>query len=314
MLRLSFIVPFYNVEPYIEECIRSLYNQDIPWDDYEVICIDDCSPDGSRAIVERLQQEYSTLKLLRTPENLRQGGARNLGLKHARGKYVWFVDSDDFIEPNVLDFLLSQTENEDIDIIRFYHRTIGTDSWQQNMIAFGPCTGNEFVFDAPLQEKPDHRCCSVCVCILKRTLLLNNKIYFVEKTQFEDDDYAYQFYSSAKSLKLVARIAYVARRRPNSTTTSIPTAQTVHDLVKQTRRILKLKKSLMLSDKRWGQLIHHWVSWTIYGQVIPIMSKFSIKEKLLVFRKNYIDFLAILPSISLKSLLKSIFANAKIQH
>ena len=57
MLRLSFIVPFYNVEPYIEECIRSLYNQNIPQEEYEVICVDDCSPDGSRAIVERLQKE-----------------------------------------------------------------------------------------------------------------------------------------------------------------------------------------------------------------------------------------------------------------
>ena len=56
-LRLSFIVPFYNVELYIEECIRSLYAQDIPWEEYEVICVDDCSPDGSRVIVERLQSE-----------------------------------------------------------------------------------------------------------------------------------------------------------------------------------------------------------------------------------------------------------------
>ena len=85
-LRLSFIVPFYNVEPYIEECIRSLYAQDISWEEYEVICVDDCSPDGSRAIVERLQKEYPTLKLLTTPENLRQGGARNMGLDIAQGR------------------------------------------------------------------------------------------------------------------------------------------------------------------------------------------------------------------------------------
>ena len=107
MLRLSFIVPFYNVEPYIEECIRSLYNQDIPWAEYEVICVDDCSPDGSRAIVERLQKAYPTLRLLKTPENLRQGGARNMGLDVAQGKYIWFVDSDDYIMPNCLKYMLN---------------------------------------------------------------------------------------------------------------------------------------------------------------------------------------------------------------
>ena len=64
MIRLSVIVPFYNVEKYIEQCIRSLYDQDIPKEEYEVICVDDCSPDGSRAIVERLQKEYPNLQLL----------------------------------------------------------------------------------------------------------------------------------------------------------------------------------------------------------------------------------------------------------
>ena len=55
--RLSIIVPFYNVEPYIEECIRSLYAQDIPWEEYEVICVDDCSPDDCQNIIEKLQTE-----------------------------------------------------------------------------------------------------------------------------------------------------------------------------------------------------------------------------------------------------------------
>ena len=100
MIRLSFIVPFYNVEPYIEECVRSLYAQDIPQEEYEVICVDDCSPDGSRAIVERLQKEYPTLRLLIHTENKRQGGARNTGMRESNGKYVWFVDADDYIQPN----------------------------------------------------------------------------------------------------------------------------------------------------------------------------------------------------------------------
>ena len=83
MLRLSIIVPFYNVEQYIEQCIRSLYNQDIPREEYEVICVDDCSRDKSSFIIKRLQKEYKTLQLIQLQQNIKQGGARNeIGRAH----------------------------------------------------------------------------------------------------------------------------------------------------------------------------------------------------------------------------------------
>ena len=88
--RLSIIIPFYNVEQYIAQCLDSVYNQDVPEAEYEVICVDDCSPDGSHAIVERLQKKYPNLILLTTPENLRQGGARNMGLDVAQYQYDTF--------------------------------------------------------------------------------------------------------------------------------------------------------------------------------------------------------------------------------
>ena len=102
MIRLSFIVPVYGVEKYIEECIRSLYNQDIPQSEYEVICVDDCSPDGSRAIVERLQTEYPTLHLICHAENKRQGGARNTGLREAKGQYI-----NTFVLKELINFFVS---------------------------------------------------------------------------------------------------------------------------------------------------------------------------------------------------------------
>ena len=154
MIKLSFIVPFYNVEPYIEECIRSLYDQDIPMEEYEVILIDDCSPDGSRAVVERIQQEYPTLRLLTTPENIRQGGARNLGLKYAQGKYIWFVDSDDTIEHNCLSRLLNTAERYDLDMLVFY---FNNPKKGDRMIQYGVCSGSELVFDAPMHLTPDQR-------------------------------------------------------------------------------------------------------------------------------------------------------------
>lgn len=216
-LRLSFIVPFYNVEPYIEECIRSLYAQDIPWDEYEVICVDDCSPDGSRAIVERLQKEYPTLKLLTTPENLRQGGARNLALDVAKGKYIWFIDSDDYIQANCLSALLKQAEEEDLDILDFDFTAEAAQHYRKNEVSFdmGPCTGTDYVFDQRYGGRWSWRCSCVWGGLMTRTLI--GDLRFREKVQFEDNDFALLLYARAKRVHHIPAKPYYYRVVDNST-------------------------------------------------------------------------------------------------
>ncbi len=118
-LKLSIIVPFYNVEKYIAQCLDSLLNQDIPHEDYEIICIDDCSPDGSLAIVQDYMQKYDNVVLLQHSVNQRVGGGRNTGLKHAKGQYVWFVDSDDMVAENCLGCMLKLCEDNDLDVLSF---------------------------------------------------------------------------------------------------------------------------------------------------------------------------------------------------
>lgn len=218
MLRLSFIVPFYNVEPYIEGCIRSLYNQDIPQEKYEVICIDDCSPDGSRAIVERLQQEYPTLKLLRTPENLRQGGARNMGLDVAQGRYVWFVDSDDYIKPNCLAYLLDKADANTLDILNFNFEYCGSLKHTKQPhphYELSTCTGTEYVFDRHYRWA--NKCCVVTNAIILNHLLQKHNLRFAEKVQFEDCDYGIKLYMIAKRVMHINFSGYVYRIEVGST-------------------------------------------------------------------------------------------------
>lgn len=226
-LRLSFIVPFYNVEPYIEECIRSVYAQDIPWDEYEVICVDDCSPDGSRTIVERLQKEYPSLQLLTTPENLRQGGARNMALDVAKGKYVWFIDSDDYIQTNCLAALLKQAEEEDLDILDFDFSADAAQHYRKNEVSFdmGPCTGTDYVFDQRYGGRWSWRCSSVCGGVIARTLI--GDLRFREKVQFEDNDFALMLYARAKQVHHIPAKPYFYRVVDNSTVHKTFTLQQV---------------------------------------------------------------------------------------
>ena len=93
-MKLSIIIPFYKVERYIAECLDSVFAQDIPESEYEVICVNDCSPDGSRAIVLEYQKKHKNLVIIEHEKNMMLGAARNTGLRAAKGDFVWFIDSE----------------------------------------------------------------------------------------------------------------------------------------------------------------------------------------------------------------------------
>ncbi len=123
-MKLSFIVPVFNVEKYLRKCVDSLLTQD--YTDYEIILVDDGSTDNSGSICD----EYTSpsfvhtftpsleIKVIHQP-NAGLSAARNTGIKAARGSYLMFVDSDDYIEPNVLGGLMSQVERDNLDVLRF---------------------------------------------------------------------------------------------------------------------------------------------------------------------------------------------------
>lgn len=89
-LKLSIIIPVYNVAPYVEKCLRSCAEQDIPSEDYEIIVINDGTPDNSLEIVERVAKDYPNI-IIHSQDNAELSAARNKGLSLAKAKYVWFV-------------------------------------------------------------------------------------------------------------------------------------------------------------------------------------------------------------------------------
>ena len=95
MPSVSIVMPFFNVEEYIEECLTSVLAQD--FGDYEIILVDDASQDGSRAVAERFVAVDSRIRIVTHPKNGGLGAARNTGIRHARGDYILFVDSDDLM-------------------------------------------------------------------------------------------------------------------------------------------------------------------------------------------------------------------------
>lgn len=119
MKKLSFILPCYNVERYIVDCLNSLYAQGLSEDEFEVICVNDCSTDGTRNEIVEIQKQHSNLVLLDQPKNMYSGAARNRGLEVAKGDYIWFVDSDDRVRPNMANHLLEIAYADDLDVLLF---------------------------------------------------------------------------------------------------------------------------------------------------------------------------------------------------
>ena len=114
---ISVIIPVYNVEDYLHVCINSVLKQS--YQDFEIICIDDASTDSSLDILKYFAQKDSRVKILKNDSNNGPGYSRNKALDVANGKYIFFLDSDDWIEKETLEFLFNQCEKDDLDVIMF---------------------------------------------------------------------------------------------------------------------------------------------------------------------------------------------------
>lgn len=127
-MKYSIIIPVYNVQQYLEKCLESILNQ--TYNNYEMIVIDDCSTDNSRHIINRYEKEFSKkIKKVFLEKNIGQSAARNLGVKIAEGDYIFFVDSDDYIDLDLLEKINNKIlQSKDLDLLRIPKRNINGNS------------------------------------------------------------------------------------------------------------------------------------------------------------------------------------------
>ena len=143
MIKLSIIVPVYNVEQYLHKCVDSLLAQDIPLTDYEIILVDDGSPDECPQICDEYAATYDNIRVVHR-ENGGLSAARNSGIEVAHGEYVMFVDSDDYIEPNVLSGLIEQVERDNLDVLRYRLQYVNPQYEVYNPYKSDPFKGNDY--------------------------------------------------------------------------------------------------------------------------------------------------------------------------
>ena len=197
MAEVTVIVPVYKVEAYLAECLDSLLSQDFK--DFEVIAINDASPDSSLEILHRYQQSDSRIMVIDLPENGGLGAARNVGLDAATGKYVLFLDSDDAIRPGSLSALVARAAATQAEVVLFGW----TREYEDGRVIAG--AGRDILADAPdrftAAEYPRilHLLQIACNKLIQRDLIERIGLRFVDGW-YEDTPFTYPLLVAARSL------------------------------------------------------------------------------------------------------------------
>ena len=115
--KISIIIPVYNTKKYLRKCLDSVINQTLK--EIEIICINDASTDSSKQILEEYSSKDKRIKIINNDHNLGQSLTRNKGLDVAKGEFIGFVDSDDYIEPQTYEISYINAKNDNVDIVKF---------------------------------------------------------------------------------------------------------------------------------------------------------------------------------------------------
>ncbi|HXJ98330.1 MAG TPA: glycosyltransferase [Gelidibacter sp.] len=124
-MKLSVIIPVYNVEKYVAKCLDSVLDQGLDENEYEIIVVNDGTPDGSMEIVGKYAKKHKHIHVI-NKENGGLSSARNCGIDHAKGKYIYFIDSDDYLVSNSLNVLVDTCERHNLNVLTFLCTTFST--------------------------------------------------------------------------------------------------------------------------------------------------------------------------------------------
>ena len=228
-IKVSVIIPVYNVERYLRECLNSIVNQTLR--EIEIICINDGSTDNSLNILNEYQKNDKRIKVL-SQDNLGQSAARNKGLTTAYGQFIYFMDSDDILDINALQYCYDEMIKNNLDILYFdgevffdnnelknkYTHMIGTYKRINNYndVYNGLELFCSFKRDKQYRVQP-------CLQLIKRSFLIKNNITFLNGIIYEDNLFAFKLVLKAERVSH-RNIAFFKRRiRGDSTTTKLLT-------------------------------------------------------------------------------------------
>ena len=216
---LSLIVPCFNVENYVQQCLDSIYSCDLDEKQFEVLCIDDYSSDGTRTILEQNGRQHGNLRIIVNSTNKGLSATRNTGIREAKGEYLWFVDSDDFVTAKGLANLVYRMIDQDLDVLCFNYRQVDEEGKElSEHVVFNETSSQDgYSFVKTVFGKSIVYHMGYVVRFLYRTeYLRSHQLFFPEKVYWEDTVYMPKSIIEASRIASSAEILYSYRVNPKS--------------------------------------------------------------------------------------------------
>ena len=193
--KLSIIVPVYNTKKYLKECLDSLINQTLK--DIEIIIVNDCSPDNSESIILEYMSKEPRIKYIKHDKNLGLGGARNTGITNTTGEWIAFVDSDDYIELNTYEAILSLMDEHHADLGIFSAINFDDITKVESYNPYFDCDFNTLT-TINHQNFDKSKNATACTKIFKGSDIINNNLTFPEHLKHEDEEFWFKYIATVE--------------------------------------------------------------------------------------------------------------------
>lgn len=215
MLKLSVVVPVYNVEKYLETCLYSLVNQTIS--EYEIIIVNDGSTDSSQKIIDCFKEEYPDLIRTFTKPNEGLSMTRNFGIQYASGEYITFLDSDDYVELDLYERMYNQAVDQDADLVvadieYFWEANAKEEHYMKGAVSNSKTVSAKDMFLAPLFSWNK---------LYRRSLFLELQCEYPPGLWYEDIPVTLRFLAYCKSIAYCQMVGYHYLQRNTSILGSI---------------------------------------------------------------------------------------------
>lgn len=239
MPKVSIIIPVYNSENYLKESVQTVLNQTLR--DFEIILVDDQSTDNSPAICDELCQIDSRVTVIHLEKNKGICGARNEGLKVAKGEYIGFCDNDDFFESTLLEDNYKMAKNYNADLVKFGRKLVDmNDQGEILREKESPISqssyyeSKESMLENFFKIKEVGVLTNVWNGLYKRTLIIENSLFFDEDMRFgsEDADFSYRFFQIANDLAVNSKSYYIHFRRNDFSTSRKFSRNKINSMIK----------------------------------------------------------------------------------
>lgn len=221
-VKLSIIVPVYNMaaDGKLEYCLESLVKQTVKG--YEIIAVDDCSTDNSFEILKAYEKDYpDRFRAIHSEVNKHQGGAKNIGLKASKGEWIGFIDSDDWITDNMYERLIQRAEETGADLVGCDYCLTGEHSMKVGQVVPNNKAGQSGVLNDEKKRSLILDGGSLVVKIFKRSMIIENELWFPEDIFYEDNALGNSYLILAKHFEYIEEPLYYYYQHDTSTVHTI---------------------------------------------------------------------------------------------